>query len=152
MAISRRASAVAVLIWTAALSWGAVGLDPALARTRCCLRCLRGTSCDVALRWSAREGVRGRGSARLKALRLRGGNDGMAYEYEREERDKDLRVLARTLRRAADKGDLYLLRRALQLGAQVNQVDCSGFTALHLAAEKGHEDVINELLLQVGCR
>ncbi len=76
----------------------------------------------------------------------------MADEYEREERDKDLRVLARSLRRAADQGDLYALRRALKLGAQVNQVDCSGFTALHLAAEKGHTDVVNELLQQVACR
>jgi hypothetical protein len=134
-----RAAAVVLLVWMAALSWGVVGLEPAPARTRCCSR-------DLALCGRAR------GNARLHALRLRGGSDGVALEYEREEQDKDLRMLARILRRAADKGDLYALRRALQLGAQVNQVDCSGFTALHLAAEKGHEDVVNELLLQVSCR
>jgi ankyrin repeat protein len=41
------------------------------------------------------------------------------------------------------------LRRALKQGAEVDAVDCSGFTALHLAAEKGHSDIVDELLAQV---
>ncbi len=55
----------------------------------------------------------------------------------------------RELRRAADGGDMPALRRALKQGAEVDAVDCSGFTALHLAAEKGHSDIVDELLAQV---
>jgi len=56
---------------------------------------------------------------------------------------------SRDLRRAADHGDLPALRRAINEGAQVDRLDCSGFTALHLAAEKGHVEIVEELLHQV---
>ena len=141
-----RGSAVALITWTASLCGVVAGLETLLACTRFCSH---GVAWHLAPppAWPC---PRGRGGRHV--LRLRGGGDDLAYEYEREERDKDLRVLARSLRRASDQGDLYALRRVLKLGAQVNQVDCSGFTALHLAAEKGHEDVVNELLQQVACR
>jgi hypothetical protein len=141
-----RASAVALITWTASLCGVVEGLEPLLACTRFCSHSVAWHLAPPPA-WPCPRGRWGR-----RVLRLRGGGDDLANEYEREERNKDLRVLARSLRRAADQGDLYALRRALKLGAQVNQVDCSGFTALHLAAEKGHEDVVNELLQQVACR
>jgi len=82
--------------------------------------------------------------------RLRGG--AICDEYEHERAAKEQRALARDLRRAADQGDLPALRRALALGAAVDCVDCSGFTALHLAAEKGHAEVVEALLQQVRSR
>lgn len=139
------ASAVALLTWTASLCGVVAGLEPLLACTRSCLHGVAWHHASPPA-WQCPRGKGGR-----HVLRLRGCGDDLAHEYEREERDKDLRVLARSLRRASDQGDLYALRRVLKLGAQVNQVDCSGFTALHLAAEKGHEDVVNELLQQVAC-
>lgn len=55
----------------------------------------------------------------------------------------------RDLRRAADHGDVPALRRAMNEGAELDRLDCSGFTALHLAAEKGHVEIVEELLQQV---
>ena len=60
--------------------------------------------------------------------------------------DKLQRRLARDLRRAAEHGDMRALAASLQAGVDVDVVDCSGFTALHIAAEKGHYDVVEELL------
>ena len=87
------------------------------------------------------------------ACGLRGGvgdDDAVALEYERDRGEKAKRALAIDLRRAADQGDLPALRRALALGAVVDGRDCSGYTALHLAAEKGHTDSVEVLLEQVG--
>ena len=41
----------------------------------------------------------------------------------------ELLCVDRELRRAADGGDMPALRRALKQGAEVDAVDCSGFTA-----------------------
>ena len=121
-----------------------------------CLLCVPRSCCSTESPWQARSPRRADPSRRFTAPAargLRGGvddDDALALEYERDRGEKAKRALAIDLRRAADQGDLPALRRALALGAVVDGRDCSGYTALHLAAEKGHTDSVEVLLEQVG--
>jgi len=47
---------------------------------------------------------------------------------------------------SAERGDLAEVRRLLEAGTSVNQLDDSGETALHGAAAFGHEDIVRLLL------
>ena len=51
---------------------------------------------------------------------------------------------------AADRGFADLVRVLIGEGADVNQIDGEGQTALHFAASCGHVDVVNELLKAEG--
>jgi uncharacterized protein len=48
--------------------------------------------------------------------------------------------------RAASLGDLTLVKKSLDKGADVNAEDITGHTALAIAAERGHLEVVNVLL------
>jgi hypothetical protein len=50
------------------------------------------------------------------------------------------------LSKAAESGDVAALNRALDEGADPNEADAEGVTALHIAAHKGHLEIARELL------
>ena len=49
------------------------------------------------------------------------------------------------LRRAAELGDVFALRRAMEAGADINAADSYGWTALMHAARRGYDDVVQVL-------
>jgi ankyrin repeat protein len=51
------------------------------------------------------------------------------------------------LYRAVDDGNIECVRKILEAGADVNEADSSGFTALHVAARNGNLEVV-ELLVE----
>jgi uncharacterized protein len=53
------------------------------------------------------------------------------------------------LRDNADQGNLEGVVEALQRGADINAVNSVGVTALHMAAHRGHADIV-QLLLKRG--
>lgn len=52
----------------------------------------------------------------------------------------------RTLRRAAEDGNLVHMRIALHAGADVNRPDMCGWTALMFASARGHLEIVKELI------
>lgn len=54
--------------------------------------------------------------------------------------------MANTLLAASKKGDAAAMQAALAGGSDVNGVDTSGQTAMHIAAASGHVDAVKLLL------
>ncbi|XP_071794973.1 ankyrin repeat and SOCS box protein 7-like [Asterias amurensis] len=59
-------------------------------------------------------------------------------------------ALDRDLRKAVALGDLAKVRQALASGISPNDVDCNGWTLLHLAASRGRDRVLRILLEEGG--
>ncbi len=51
-----------------------------------------------------------------------------------------------SLHAAAQKGDVAAMQAALSSGAQMNGLDKSGRTAMHMASASGHADAVQLLL------
>ncbi len=60
----------------------------------------------------------------------------------------DARILGEKLVAAVSDGDLPVVRLCLSHGAEVNTKDKYGFTPLHVARMRGHEEVVKWLLAQ----
>lgn len=71
---------------------------------------------------------------------------------------KDINFEARTdlgwtpLQLATEAGSYYAVKSLIKTGANVNSTDMSyGRTALHIAVEGGHKDIVEFLLKKVKC-
>lgn len=89
-----------------------------------------------------------------KLLRLRGGvqeDERLVHAWEKGDAGTGVgrRVLAKRLRKAAEKGMVCEILSAIADGADPRSEDCGGFTPLHMAAERGKVEAATLLLEKV---
>ena len=70
---------------------------------------------------------------------------------ESQEKSGELTKANEALLFAADRGDIDKIHSLLSIGADANTATNTGMSALHLAALKGHNDVIDLLLANGAC-